>query len=192
MLTMKKLMIYLILPAYAISFSSCIASKTDSKRVAMEQNKDKFPKNMCADTKFAVCAADGGMLEVKLAELAQTKSSSADVKKFASTMITDHAKGNEELKAIASQKKIALPEKLSDKSQGMYDWFVKKDAKDFDKAYMKCMVRDHKMDVCEFEKEAKKGKDMDLQKYASGKVPVLKAHLEMAKVTCKDLSAKKK
>jgi putative membrane protein len=52
---------------------------------------------------------------------------------------------------------------------------------------MKCMVRDHKMDVCEFEKEGKKGKDADLQKWASAKVPVLKTHLDAAKTTCKEL-----
>ncbi|MCW3072539.1 MAG: outer membrane protein-like protein [Bacteroidetes bacterium] len=180
-------MIYLLLPAYALTLTSCMCSKTDSKRVAMEENKTKFAKNMCMDTKFAVNAAEGGMMEVKLAELAQANASSASVKQFAKTMLEDHTKSNAELKSLAAEKKISLPGKLSDKSQKAYDWIAKKQGADFDKAYMKCMVRDHKMDVCEFEKEAKKAKDADLQKWASGKVPVLKAHLEAAKLTCKEL-----
>jgi putative membrane protein len=168
-----------------------MASKTDSKRVAMEENKSKLSKEMCKDSKFAVCAADGGMLEIKLAELAQTNASSASVKQFANTMITDHGKANQELKALAADKKISLPSKLSDKSQKTYDWFAKMKGEDFDKAYSKCMTRDHKMDICEFEKEAKKGKDPEMKKWAADKVPVLKGHYEMAKNTCKEVKGKK-
>jgi putative membrane protein len=187
---MKKLMIYLLLPAYAVTFTSCMASKTDSKRVAMKENKSKLPKEMCKDAKFAVCAAEGGMLEVKLAELAQSNASSPSVKQFANTMITDHGKSNQELKGLALEKKISLPANLSDKSQKTYEWYTKKKGEDFDKAYMKCMVKDHKKDVCAFKKEAKKGKDPEIKKWASDKVPVLKGHLEMAKNTCKELKKK--
>lgn len=184
---MKKVTLYTLFASSVLTFTSCMSSKTDSKRMAMEENKNKFAKNMCADTKFAVCAADGGMLEIKLGELAQTNASSAAVKQFGGTMVADHSKAKAELKALAMEKKITLPEKLSDKSQKMYEWFSKKQGTDFDKAYMKCMIRDHKGDVCEFEKEAKKGKDADLQKWASAKVPVLKSHLESAKNTCKEV-----
>lgn len=188
---MKKIMTSALLVAAAFQLSSCMCSKTDSKRVAMKENKEKLPKDMKSDADFAVCAADGGMLEVKLAELAQTNASDASVKEFARTMTSDHSKGNAELKGLAAQKKISLPEKLSDKSQKMYDWFSKKQGADFDKAYMKCMVRDHKMDVNEFEKEAKKGKDADLQKWASAEVPVLKSHLDAAENICKQMKDKK-
>jgi putative membrane protein len=188
---MKKIMIYLLFPACIAGFSSCMSSKTDSKRMAMEENKNKFAKNMCGDTKFAVCAADAGMYEVKLAELAQTNASSPAVKQFAQTMVSEHSKSNSELKALAAEKKISLPSKLSDKSQKSYDWFTKKQGEDFDKAFMKCMVRDHKKNVCEYEKEAKKGKDADVQKWAAAKVPVLKSHLESAKNVCKEMKDKK-
>ena len=188
---MRKLIISLIIPACIASLTSCMASKTDSIRVAQEQNKKNLPKDLCKDSKFAVCASDGGMMEVKLAELAQSNGSSGTVKQFANTMVTDHTKANIELKTLAEQKKIKLPEKLSDKSQKSYDWLAKKKGEDFDKAYMKCMVRDHKMDVCEFRKEAKKGKDAELKKWADEKVPVLKGHLEMAKAACKESKGKK-
>jgi putative membrane protein len=159
--------------------------------MAMEENKSKLPKDMCRDAKFVVCAADAGMYEVKLSELAQTNASSQAVKQFAQTMVGDHSKANAELKALASQKKISLPEKLSDKSQKSYDWFTKKQDVDFDKAYMKCMMNDHKRKVCEFEKEAKKGKDPEIQKWAAAKVPALKSHLETSKTVCQEVKNKK-
>lgn len=184
---MKKITIWILFSANALTFTSCMCSKTDSKRMAMKENKTKFAKNMCGDTKFAVNTADGGMLEVKLGELAQSNASSASVKQFGGTMVSDHTKANAELKSLATEKKITLPEKLSDKSQKTYEWFSKKQGADFDKAYMKCMVKDHKCDVHEFEKEAKKGKDGDLQKWASNKVPVLKSHLDHAESVCKEV-----
>jgi putative membrane protein len=153
----------------------------------MEENKSKLSKSMCRDAKFAVCATDGNMLQVKLGELAQTNASSASVKKFAQTVVGDHSKSMAELKALAVDKKISLPEKLSDKSQKTYDWFLKKQGEDFDKAYMKCTTRDHKKELCEYEKAAKKAEDADIKKWASSKVPELKSHLDMAKATCKEI-----
>jgi putative membrane protein len=183
---MKKILIYLMFPV-SLMFSSCMSSKTDSKRMAMEENKSKFAKNMCMDTKFAVCAADGNMLVAKLGELAQTNATSPAVKQFASSTMSDHSKMNSELKTLASGKNISLPTKLSDKSQKAYDWMAKKQGKDFDKAFMKCMSKHHKDDVCDYQKEAKKGKDADLQNWASGKVAMLKGHRDAAKKICKEL-----
>jgi putative membrane protein len=42
------------------------------------------------------------------------------------------------------------------------------------------MVKDHKKDIDLFEREANNGEDADLKSWASGKLPTLKHHLEMA------------
>jgi putative membrane protein len=57
-----------------------------------------------ADTKFVKEAADGGMAEVELGQLAASKASSDDVKKFGQRMVDDHGKANDQLKQLASQK----------------------------------------------------------------------------------------
>src|SRR6478752_4266366 len=46
------------------------------------------------DTEFAVMAADAGMTEVELGKLALSKSSNADVKKYAQMMVDDHTAAN--------------------------------------------------------------------------------------------------
>jgi putative membrane protein len=170
---------------------SCMSSKSDSMRMAMEANKTKVDKSIKHDAWFAVCAADGGMLDVKLGELAKANSPTPNVKQFGEKMVSDNSKVNEELKKIASDKKISLPDRLSDKSQKCYNKLSKKTGDDFDKSYMKWMVKDHKMDLWKFQKEAKKGKDPDIKKFADDKVPMLKNHLEVAKTTCKELKDKK-
>src|SRR5690242_1369516 len=62
-----------------------------------------------ADRKFAIAAAQGGMAEVKLGELAVKNGASDSVKKFGQRMVDDHSKANDELKQIATNKGIALP-----------------------------------------------------------------------------------
>jgi putative membrane protein len=130
-------------------------------------------------------------MEIKLSQLAMTNSTSEKVKQFASTMQEDHTKASKALKKMAEEKKIFLPTQLSDKSQKVYESLSKKTGDDFDKAYMSCMVKDHKHDICEFEHEAKKGKDADVKKWASDEVPTLKKHLDLAQSTCDDVKKKK-
>jgi len=62
-----------------------------------------------ADTKFIKEAAEGGMAEVALGQLAVEKASSADVKKFGQRMVDDHSKANDELKQLAAQKNVTCP-----------------------------------------------------------------------------------
>jgi putative membrane protein len=143
------------------------------------------------DVKFAKEAADGGMMEVRLGELAQTNGSSVEIKNLGNMMVSDHTKANNELKALAAQKNISLPTSLSEKAQKQYDKLAKKQGRDFDKAYSKCMVHDHKKDICEFKKESKKGGDADLKQWASTTLPTLEHHKQMSVETCKTIHKNK-
>ncbi|WP_439558000.1 DUF4142 domain-containing protein [Dyadobacter sp.] len=179
---MKKIAFTSLALATMMAFSACNSNKTeDTAEVAEEQNEQKLDDtNLEDDSEFAVDAADGGMMEVQLGELAKTNAASADVKKFAETMVTEHSKANDELKALAQQKNITLPAMLSNDRQKKYDDLAAKKGADFDKAYISFMVDDHKEDISEFEEAAKDAKDPDVKSWAAGKVPALKHHLEMA------------
>ena len=177
---MKKLLLNACLCASLAVIAACNNSNnSDSKDVAKEQNDQKFDStNIEDDTKFAVNAADGGMLEVQLGKLAQTNGSAQVVKDFGKQMVDDHSKANEELIATAKSKNITLPTTLSEDKQKMYDDLAKKKGHDFDKAYMDMMVDDHKKDVSKFEDATKNLKDADLKAFAVKTLPVLKTHLD--------------
>jgi putative membrane protein len=179
---MKKITLSSLVVASMLLFSACSNNKSDdTKEVAEEQNEQKLDDtNLEDDSEFAVAAADGGMMEVQLGELAQTNGASADVKKFGEMMVKDHSKANEELKALAQQKNITLPMTLSDDKQKKYDDLSQKKGADFDKAYVSYMVDDHKKDISEFEEAVKDAKDAEIKSWAAGKVPTLKHHLETA------------
>jgi putative membrane protein len=188
----------LLLGAVIIAAASCSgngssgASDTDSTKslnsnstdAAIDSNKKQLKAEdstaVFDDTKFAVAAANGGLLEVQLGKLAQTKGASPQVLAFAKMMVEDHSKANKELMAIAGTKTITLPAILDNKTQKDYNDMAKLGKSEFDKAYTDYMVKDHKEDIDEFQKEADNGKDAELKAFAAKHVPILKHHLEMA------------
>jgi putative membrane protein len=181
---MKKVFIALLALSTCAGLNACNDSgnATDAKDVADSANEQKFDSSRIeGDADWAVDAAAGGMMEVKFGELAQKNAGSAQVRDFGKTMVTDHSKANDELKALAAQKNISLPATLSDEAQRKYDDLAKKTGADFDKDYMSMMVDDHEEDIDEFKKEAADGRDAELKTWAADKIQVLQHHLDMAK-----------
>jgi putative membrane protein len=133
------------------------------------------------DQAFANEAAQGGLAEVDMGNMAASKATNADVKSFGNRMVTDHTKLNDELKQLASTKGITLPSDVSDAEKQDMDAMSAKSGKDFDKSYIDDMVQDHEKDVAAFEKASKDLKDADLKTWATNSLPTLKEHLKLAK-----------
>jgi putative membrane protein len=133
------------------------------------------------DKTFVTKAAQGGLAEVGLGTTAQQRASSADVKKFAARMISDHSKANEELKSLAITKGLGLPTSVDEKTKELGDKLNTMSGAAFDRAYMKEMVDDHEKDVAEFDKASREAQDADVKRWAASKLPILKEHLAMAK-----------
>ena len=124
-------------------------------------------------------AATGGMEEVELGQLAAQKASSPDVKNFGQHMVDDHSKANDQLKQLAAQKGVTLPAAISNMQKHDVSKLAKLSGAAFDSAYVSMMVKDHKKDVAEFQKESKSAKDSDLKSWASTTLPTLEDHLKM-------------
>ena len=129
------------------------------------------------DKKFADDAAQGGMMEVMLGEVAATNASNAAVKSLGAMMVKDHSKANDELKSWASTVGYTLPTSMNAEQQKMYDDLKAKKGADFDKAYADAMVKDHKKDIAAFKKEASDGGEASLKSFAGKTVPTLEHHL---------------
>lgn len=139
------------------------------------------------DKKFVKCAAEDGIMKVKLAQLALNKSSSAEIKRHAQHMIDDHSKANQELKTLVAKKNITLPSSMTEKQQKSYDKFAQVEQAKFDKKYAKQMKCDHKKAVYLFKKQAKKGEDAEITSWASNQVGTLEHHLDMWEAVVKNL-----
>ena len=132
------------------------------------------------DKKFITKAAQGGMAEVQLAQLAQQKSTDDNVKKFAQKMIDDHTPANDKLTQIATAKGDTPPTDLSAADQKMMSKLQGMDGKKFDSTYLKGQVKSHKEMLKLFSDESKKGTDADLKAFADQTIPVVQSHITMA------------
>lgn len=144
-------------------------------------------KPVPTDEQFAKQAAQGGLSEIKLAQLAQEKSASEDVKRLAQRLVQDHAKANDELKKAAKKESIALPDTLDAKDQARFDSLSKLYGDGFDKAYARDTVKGHEQDIAEFNAEAKNGQKEAIQLFAVETLPMLNDHLNAAREMRKSL-----
>ena len=131
-----------------------------------------------ADKNFILAAAQGGMTEVKLGELAAQKGTRDDVKGFGQMMVKDHTSINSDLKALATQKSVTLPDSLDAKHQGMVDKMTGLAGSEFDDAYITGMIKDHQTDAREFKAVAAETKDPDIKSFLDKSIPVVERHLK--------------
>jgi putative membrane protein len=143
------------------------------------------PTKAAADQTFIQKAVGGGLGEVKLGQLAESKASNTEVKQFGRRMVQDHAKANEQLKAALTQQGVTVPTQIDPEAQQDYNKLSKLSGQQFDREYVKGMVEDHRKDVTLFEDEAKNGKDPALKQFAQQTLPTLREHLQMAEKLAK-------
>ena len=134
-----------------------------------------------SDQQFVEDAANGGMMEVAVGQLAQQKSSNDAVKQFGEKLVQDHTKANDQLKEVASKAGITVPATLDSKHQAMVDKLSKLSGPAFDKAFAKDAVKDHEKDIKLFKKEAENATNPSIKEFASSTLPVLQEHLSLAK-----------
>ena len=133
-----------------------------------------------ADREFATKAAQGGMAEVEMGNLAQQQGSSDQMKDFGRKLVQDHTRMNNDLKDIASRENITLPTEISADQRKTIDRLSKLSGAQVDREFAKESVNDHKEDISEFQKEASSGENQSLKNFASSNIPVLQDHLNMA------------
>jgi putative membrane protein len=131
-----------------------------------------------ASQTFLTKAIEGNLAEVQMGELAQKNGQSADVKSFGQMLQQDHSAANQ--KAADAAKKLAVnaPSAPNAKQKADYDKMAKTQGAAFDKAFAQHMVMDHKKDIAEYKKAAKKNDDAG--QYAKDSLPVLEKHLQTA------------
>jgi putative membrane protein len=133
------------------------------------------------DKDFATKAAEGGMAEVALAELATRQASNEEVKQFAQRIVTDHTQINNELKDWASKNSLTLPSDMGAKHKATHDKLAKLSGANFDREFVREMVKAHDKDVTMFEKQSRDSRDPELKAWAGQKLPTLREHQTLAR-----------
>jgi len=144
------------------------------------QSQQSVMDPMASARRFVKDAAEGSATDVALGKLAQEKGSSDAVKQFGKRMVDDHSKATEELKQVAEVAQIEVPSETPKKARKAQDKLSKLSGAEFDRAYTKMMVSDHKGDVKAFEQEARSGAVPAVKNFAAKTLPTLQEHLKLA------------
>jgi len=131
-----------------------------------------------ADKDFILAAAQGGMTEVKLGELAGSNGTREDVKEFGRMMVKDHGIINDDLKALAAQKGVTLTETVDAKHQEKLDKMAALTGAGFDDAYIDAMIKGHKKVAREFKAESAATQDSEIKGFLDKSIPVVEEHLK--------------
>jgi putative membrane protein len=130
------------------------------------------------DESFYKKAAEAGMGEVELGNLAQQKTPDPQLKDFAAMMVKDHSAANDKLKALAASKNVSLPSGAGMKNAAEKAKLDVLKGDTFDKSYIKSQVKAHKETIDLLNKEIASGQDPDAKAFAQSVLPTVRSHLK--------------
>ena len=122
------------------------------------------PTVSTADKDFIQAAIQDGMTEVRLGEMANLKGNRDDVREFGHSIVREDATFNDDLKALAQQKGLTLPESLEAKHQAVVDKMTDLTGSRFDNFYIAAMTKELTDLAKEFRAESAATTDADVQK----------------------------
>jgi putative membrane protein len=131
---------------------------------------------------YVSSAAASDLYEVEAGRIALQRTGSNQVRSFAQMLIEDHGRSSEILvsKARLAGLEAASEPKLDERRKGMLDNLEAAPAEEFDKVFLTQQASAHQEAVALHKGYAKSGDNEVLKGLASGAVPPLEQHLQMA------------
>lgn len=185
---MKHAMI-LSVSVLALSLSACgkkaepvDEATTGAGTSAMASDAAVAPALSPAQT-FANAAAASDAFEIEASRLAAEKGAAAKTKTFAERMIKAHTESTAKLKAATATATPPLtPDPmLTSVQQQTLDTLKSKSGAEFDTAFAKAQVDGHQMTLDALKAYSASGDVPSLKAFAAEMVPIVTAHLNMAK-----------
>ncbi|MFA6116866.1 MAG: DUF4142 domain-containing protein [Sphingomonas sp.] len=181
-----------LLTGSALALAGCGGSKTETSTTtnSVTTQADSLTVDTNVTTPvlspgqaFANAAASSDAFEIAESQLAQTASKSAAIKAFAQKMIDAHTGSTTKLKAAAASATPAItPDAtLTAEQQQKLDALKAQTGADFDTAYAADQVAAHQATLDALKTYSATGDVPELKTFATGLVPTVTAHLNMAK-----------
>jgi putative membrane protein len=130
------------------------------------------------DKQFIKNCAIGNMAEMKLAQAAQDKAQSQEVKQLAQTIMQDHQQMEQQLKQVAQKVGVDLPQDLPQPMQDQVQALSQLQGDQFDKYFVSAVKAGHAAALSKFGDEAKIAQSDDVKQFASQQLPTLQAHTQ--------------
>jgi putative membrane protein len=171
----------LALLALAAQAQQSAVTNEPTSTVSHETAPDTSLSKSVTPESFATEAAAISRAEIELGRLAMERSRDEKVREYAQQMVRDHTAQTDQLKKLASQQQIALPQALDSKSQGIKQKLVALNGTEFDREYARTMHAGHEEAVTLFESASQAPQlSGELKEFAASNLAKLKQHRELA------------
>lgn len=148
-----------------------------TKNEAEEKNDSALATKAAEkDAQFVVDVITSNYGEVKLAQLAQQKSSNKEIKDVAKMLETDHTAVLTDLKSLASNKGMTVPTEESGEAKDKFKDLSDDKTSEFDKQWCETLMDNHKTSISKFENAANDVTDPDLKSFVNTVLPKLRIH----------------
>ncbi|QNF31550.1 DUF4142 domain-containing protein [Adhaeribacter swui] len=144
------------------------------------EKDDAGQVNRLTETDFMLRAADSDLFEIQTGQIASGKGTLAEVREFAQNLVIDHMASSKDLKNLAAQKKITLPDSLSAEKRAIRLRLSSESGTAFDKDFVDVQIKAHDEAIKLYEQGARELQDPDIRNFATNTLPNLQAHREHA------------
>lgn len=132
-----------------------------------------------SDKSFLKKALEGDNSEVALGQMAEKGGASAGTRDFGRMLHTDHAAAKAKALPVAQAHGVSDTDAMAPEAKAEAMRLKRLHGAAFDREFARYMVKDHKKDISDFEKQATTG-DAATAGLARDTLPDLRRHLEMA------------
>ncbi len=136
--------------------------------------------NVRADSSFILEVNTSTDVELRLAQLAESKASADVVRRFAQKMETDHNSMQREWATVSAQSGARITA-TSPQMQGQVSRLERLSGSDFDRAYMTAMVQNHQQAVNTFDTRGRMAQSLEVRQLVARTLPLLQEHLTLAR-----------
>lgn len=169
----------LILLALLASFCTTRESQVDSLDVAEQKNNEKFTtRDAKQDAKFVTEAVAASHAQIRLADLALSKSRDEEIRRIASHIKNDYAMLLADLTDYAAEHVITVPLTESEEVRKRI-LKLENETDQFNKKWCSEVLELHKKSIGNFEKGHEKLSNSELNQWASTTLPRLRKNLDL-------------
>ena len=171
--------IFIVVGLFSI-VSACGKVNNEGNDAAVEEkNEQKFDTRAEEkEANFMAEAIEEKYANIKLAELASTKSSNKEVQDVAQQLVEDQSASLAILQNLANKKGIVFPVEEGEETSKKVNELSKQHDPDFDKKWCNEIIATHKKAIRELELMRDKSKDQELKEIITNDLKGLRTHLD--------------
>jgi putative membrane protein len=174
-LSTKIMAVAILASCVAMAMPQTVQIAKDGRAEDMTKIPPRIGMNQ-TDLRFMQQAAQGHMFEIQVAQLAIARAQNTWAREFARDLEREHSLGYEELKLLAKDKNVRLPEGISPEQRNHLRRLEGLRGAQFDRAFRQIQTTAHRQSKNTYEFAIKHGSDSMVRGYAVKYLPAINHH----------------